>query len=78
MKSMLQAKAIAETPKKKPDGEYCSDFEPVVTYTAQSSYAQSNPTARSSKKATAPANMNQIKRYSEVTGHDIINTTEGH
>ena len=38
IKSMLIAKAIADTPKKKPDGEYLWDaFEPAVTYTAQSS-----------------------------------------
>lgn len=56
MKSMLIAKAIADTPKKKPEGEYRSDaFAPAVTYTAQSSYAQSNPTARRRRTATAPA-----------------------
>ena len=38
IKSMLIARAIAETPKKKPEGEYRSDaFAPAVTYTAQSS-----------------------------------------
>lgn len=38
MKSMLIAKAIADTPKKNPEGEYRSDaLEPAVTYTAQSS-----------------------------------------
>jgi len=53
----LIAKAIADTPKKNPDGEYRSDaLEPAVTYTAQSSYAQSNATAKSSSKATAPVN----------------------
>lgn len=53
---MLIARAIADTPKKNPEGEYRSDaFTPAVTYTAQSSYAQSNPTARRSRTATAPA-----------------------
>lgn len=53
---MLIAKAIADTPKKKPEGEYRSDArEPVVTYTAQSSQAQSRATARRSRIATAPA-----------------------
>ena len=52
---MLIAKAIADTPKKKPEGEYLSDaLEPAVTYTAQSSYAQSRKTARRSRIATAP------------------------
>lgn len=50
------AKAIADTPKKKPEGEYLSDaLTPAVTYTAQSSYAQSNPTASNRRTATAPA-----------------------
>lgn len=60
IKSMLIAKAIADTPKKKPEGEYCSDaLEPVVTYTAQSSYAQSRATARRSRMATASV---EVKR----------------
>lgn len=55
MNSMLIARAIADTPKKNPEGEYRSDaFAPAVTYTAQSSYAQSNPTARRRRTATAP------------------------
>jgi hypothetical protein len=59
---MLIAKAIAETPKKKPEGEYRSDArDPVVTYTAQSSYAQSRATARRSRIATAP--VKEICRY---------------
>lgn len=49
------ARAIAETPKKKPEGEYRSDaLEPAVTYTAQSSYEQSRATARRRRTATAP------------------------
>ena len=52
---MFIARAIADTPKKKPEGEYLSDaLEPAVTYTAQSSYAQRRATARSSSTATAP------------------------
>lgn len=63
MKSMLIAKAIADTPKKKPDGEYRSDaLELAVTYTAQSSYAQSRATARRSRKATAPIRVHTRKR----------------
>lgn len=55
MKSILIAKAIAETPKKNPEGEYrCGAVEPAVTYTAHSSYVQSNATARRRRTATAP------------------------
>ena len=61
IKSILIAKAIADTPKKNPEGEYCSDaLEPAVTYTAQSSYAQSRATASRSRKATAPVSRNKI------------------
>lgn len=53
--SILIAREIADTPKKNPEGEYLSDaLTPVVTYTAQSSYAQSNPTASRRRTATAP------------------------
>jgi len=52
---MLIASAIAETPKKNPEGEYRSEaLAPAVTYTAQSSYAQSRATANNRRKATAP------------------------
>lgn len=52
---MLIANAIADTPKKKPEGEYRSEaLEPVVTYTAQSSYAQRREPARRRRMATAP------------------------
>ena len=52
---MFIARAIADTPKKKPEGEYRSDaLEPAVTYTAQSSYAHSRATARRRRTATAP------------------------
>jgi hypothetical protein len=62
IKSMLIAMAIADTPKKKPEGEYRSDaLEPAVTYTAQSSYAQSRATARRSRIATAPVNAKRRK-----------------
>lgn len=54
--SILIAREIADTPKKNPEGEYLSDaLTPAVTYTAQSSYAQSNPTASRRRTATAPA-----------------------
>jgi hypothetical protein len=58
---MLIAKAIADTPKKKPEGEYRSDaFLPAVTYTAHSSYAQSKATASRRRIATAPVEPKQI------------------
>lgn len=60
IKSMLIAKAIADTPKKKPEGEYRSDaFLPAVTYTAHSSYAQSKATASRRRIATAPVEPKQ-------------------
>lgn len=66
MKSMLIAKAIADTPKKNPEGEYRSDaLEPAVTYTAQSSQAQSNATAKRRRKATAPVNTKPIETVSD-------------
>lgn len=56
MKSMLIARAIADTPKKNPEGEYRSDaLLPAVTYTAQISYAQRRATAKRRRTATAPA-----------------------
>lgn len=64
---MLIAKAIADTPKKKPEGEYCSDaWRPAVTYTAQSSYAQSSATARRRRKATAPNKDNNEKIRNKI------------
>lgn len=62
IKSMLIAKAIADTPKKKPEDEYRSDaLAPAVTYTSQSSYAQSRATARRSRIATAPVEAKRGK-----------------
>ena len=59
---MLIAKAIADTPKKKPEGEYHSvALELAVTYTTQSSYAQSRRTARRSRTATAPVKVERRK-----------------
>lgn len=56
MNSMLIARAIADTPKKKPEGEYRSDaLLPAVTYTAHISYAQRRATAKRRRTATAPA-----------------------
>lgn len=77
--------AIAETPKKKADGE--NRFEalrPAVTQTAESSYAHNNDTARRSRKETAPAMNNylvikdpaqddtKIKTTGSITGTQVI------
>ena len=46
----------------KPEGEYHSDaLELAVTYTTQSSYAQSRRTARRSRIATAPVKAERKK-----------------
>ena len=58
---MLIANAVADTPKKKPEGEYHSDaLELAETYTTQSSHAQSR-TARRSRIATAPVKAERRK-----------------
>ena len=65
---MLIAKAIADTPKKKPEGEYHSvALELAVTYTTQSSYAQSRRTARRSRTATAPVKAERRKLSGCIT-----------
>lgn len=73
MKSMLIAKEIAETPKKKPEGEYRWDaFEPAVTYTAQSSYAQRRATARRRRIATAPATEKRKPKVKTFRGNQSL------
>ena len=59
---MLVANAVADTPKKKPEGEYHSDaLELAVTYTTQSSHAQSKTARRSRRIATAPVKAERRK-----------------
>jgi len=63
--------AIAETPKKKADGENRSEaLRPAVTYTAESSYAHNNDTARRSRKETAPAMSANNGRVIKNPGQD--------
>ena len=69
------AKAIADKPKKKPEGEYRWDaFEPAVTYTAQSSYTQRRATSKSKRTETALVEVKFSEMWvklSEVRWPDI-------